>query len=362
MQGYGNVLSVLKSASTGFGGYLGAMAVLKAGKINPMLIRSAAAFATFTGGYRFLRLVLKKLCHQKTNGVFALPPEVIASVERFSPAIAAAGSAFVGNTIDPSYSSSFFVVWLFLRALRTIEWMPSHPLLPTLTMIASVEVIVPGGFNSPEEQHGSYRKFLESFSVGVDVSKMRSPGQGNSIGDVCHPFATDFQFMYKHAIPSLLVKSCQVYYPLHLMSSAINYIMSGRKEFKVANLAENILRSTAFLTGWVGTMWFAVMAHSRYNLRTQGEGELKRRHLMMWAWLGGFWLLFERPSRQVELATYCGAHAINSIYNRYRLSGHIKPSKFFGTFLLMTSCALLLHSWSKQKQSFVNKLLFGEEN
>jgi hypothetical protein len=58
----------------------------------------------------------------------------------------------------------------------------------------------------------------------------------------------------------------------------------------------------------------------------------------------------------VELATYCGAHAVNSLYNRYS-----QPMPNVGTAMLMTSCALLLHSWSKHPNRILNLLFFGEE-
>jgi hypothetical protein len=48
-------------------------------------------------------------------------------------------------------------------------------------------------------------------------------------------------------------------------------------------------------------MWWAVMLHSRHRLATTGDGRVERRHTMMWAWLGGLWVLLEKPGRQVEL-------------------------------------------------------------
>ncbi len=77
---------------------------------------------------------------------------------------------------------------------------------------------------------------------------------------------------------------------------------------------------------------------------------------MMWAWLGGLFVLFEKPGRQVELATYCGAHAINSLYNRY---SHPLPK--VGTAMLMASCAMLLHSWSENPNRLTNYLFFDHE-
>jgi hypothetical protein len=169
-----------------------------------------------------------------------------------------------GNAVDPTFSSSFFVIWLFLRALRTLEMMPNNRWIAPLLMVASVEVIVPAGFNNPNEMHATYQKFLESFAVGVDLNKMRNPGVGKSIGDAVHSYATDFQFMTRHAYPALAIASCSVYWPLHALSALVHYVMSsfskkkkedeGKKGLPEAldNLAENILRSTAFLTGWVG--------------------------------------------------------------------------------------------------------------
>ncbi len=151
-----------------------------------------------------------------------------------------------------------------------------------LAMIASVEVIVPAGFNNPDEMHATYQKFLESFGVGVDLNKMRDPGN-RSIGEAVHSFPSDFQFMTRHAYPSLALASCSVYWPLHAVSTLVQ-LVSGmvKKDSKKSvaeladGLAENILRSTCFLTGWVGTMWAAVLAHSRYLVAQTGNGRVER--------------------------------------------------------------------------------------
>ena len=81
---------------------------------------------------------------------------------------------------------------------------------------------------------------------------------------------------------------------------------------------------------------------------------------MMWAWLGGLYVLIEKRGRQVELATYCSAHALNSLYNRYILKQY-GEQRAGGTVLLMAACAMLLHSWSKEP-NFVKTLFFGEES
>ncbi len=173
-------------------------------------------------------------------------------MERLSPAVAAGVAALAGNAVDPTFSSSFFVIWLFLRAVRTLDVVPSHPALAPLVMVAAVEVIVPGGFNNPEEMHPTYQRFLESFSVGVDVEKMRNPGASNAIGDVVHHFPTDAKFMFQHVYPALALASCQVYWPLHAASSAANWFAWRRKTDGVAtsldSLAENILRSVGPVT------------------------------------------------------------------------------------------------------------------
>jgi hypothetical protein len=151
----------------------------------------------------------------------------------------------------------------------------------------------------------------------------------------------------------IAVKSCKVYWPLHALSASLRLFTKGSMDFP--SLAENILRSTAFLTGWVGMLWWAVLAHSRIL----GRG-VERHHVAMWAWLGGFPVLFERPSRQVELASYCLSHAINSLYNRYRIMGLIRPSNVVGSGLLALSTAILMTSFS-QSPSWVTRRLFGDD-
>ena len=351
-------LAVARQTLVGFAGYVVPMALMKRGRVTRVLIRSAAAFATFTGGYRLIRLLLKRwISYSRKRPSLLLGPIFEAHLERFSPAIAAGLASLFGNAIDPSYSSSFFVIWLFLRAVRTLPMMPSGRIVAPLTMIASVEVIVPAGFNSPEEMHPSYQNFLESFACGVDLNKMRNPGS-KAIGDVVHEYSSDLRFMFQHQYLAIAVKACSVYWPLHALSYLVNRV-TGSRSSDVANLAENILRSTAFLTGWVGTMWWAVMAHSRRLVAQNGNGQVLRRHTMVWAWLGGLYVLIEKPGRQVELATYCSAHALNSLYNRYILKQH-GEQRAVGTLMLMGACAMLLHSWTKEP-NFVKKVLFGEE-
>ncbi len=218
----------------------------RAGRNFFLIVVAAAAFAVFTGGYKAAVLLLKALLAARRRR----PSQFLAlegQVERFSPAIAAAVAALCGNAVDPSFSSSFFVIWLFLRAVRTLEAMPSHRAIAPLVMVAAVEVIVPGGFNNPEEMHPTYQKFLESFAVGVDLQNMRHPGANAAIGDVVHSYPTDFQFMMKHVYPSLALASCSVYWPLHAVSTVVGWFMARKKTDGVAGaldgLAENILRS-----------------------------------------------------------------------------------------------------------------------
>jgi hypothetical protein len=112
---------------------------------------------------------------------------------------------------------------------------------------------------------------------------MRNPGNG-AIGDVVHSFKSDFDFMTRRAYPSLALASCSVYWPLHALSTLSQIamgIVAKKKDGKslpemADSLAENILRSTAFLTGWVGTMWAAVLMHSRYLVAQTGNGRVER--------------------------------------------------------------------------------------
>ena len=344
-----------RQALVGFAGYAVPMAVLRKGRMTRLLLRSASAFAIFTGGYRLFRVLLRKwLEYSKRRPSKLLGPGLEGHVERFSPAIAASVASLCGNAVDPSYSSSFFVIWLFLRALRTLPFAPSSRVVAPLAMVAAVEVIVPAGFNDPSEMHASYQTFLESFGCGVDLNKMRNPGS-RSIGEAVHSYATDAQFMLRAQLPALAVRACSVYWPLHAVSALVSHV-TGARRLDLAALSENIVRSTAFLTGWVGTMWWAVMLHSRWLVARTGRGRVERRHTMLWAWLGGLYVLIEKPGRQAELATYCSAHALNSLLNRYSRGRH----SVAGTLMLMAACAMLLHSWTKEP-NFVKKLLFGQE-
>ena len=193
-------LAVARQALVGFAGYVVPMTLVKRGRLSRVVLRSAAAFATFTGGYRLARVILKRLfAYWKRRPSKVINPALEGHLERYSPALAASLAALCGNAVDPSYSSSFFVIWLFLRAVRTLPFMPDGKLVAPLSMIAAVEVIVPAGFNSPEEMHPSYQNFLESFGCGVDLNKMRNPGN-KAIGDVVHSYPTDIDFMLRHQV------------------------------------------------------------------------------------------------------------------------------------------------------------------
>lgn len=114
---------MLKAAFTGFCSYIVPVALLRGGRLSSAVFRSAGAFAVFTGSYRGLRGLLRELSHAK--GPSVLPPQFAAALKRWSPALAGALAAVLGNALDPSWSSSIFVIWLFIRAIRM--HMPSLP-------------------------------------------------------------------------------------------------------------------------------------------------------------------------------------------------------------------------------------------
>ncbi len=58
----------------------------------------------------------------------------------------------------------------------------------------------------------------------------------------------------------------------------------------------------------------------------------------------------------VSQATYCGAHALNSLYNRYS-----PPRPHLGTAILVAACGMLVHAWSKEPNTVTRWLFFGEE-
>lgn len=350
-----DAVDVLKAGFTGFVTYIVPMALFRGGKLSESVVRSAGAFAVFTASYRGLRAVMRQMTH--ANGPTVVPPHVVDVMDKWSPAIAGALAATLGNAYDSNaWSGSIFVIWLFLRAVRM--HLPSGESIPWAApaiMVAAVEIISPSGFCSVGENHSSYQQFLDSFAVdlGVNVAVMRNPPPGKCIGDAIHRSSSDNAFFLFHVLPNLLVKTCRVYWPLHALAASLRLFTHGSLDLKA--LAENILRSTAFLTGWVGTLWFFVLHHSRLL----GRG-VERRHVSMWAWLGGLWILCERPSRQVELASYCASHAINSLYNRYKMAGIIKPSDTVGSALLAISAAILMNSFSNSP-SWATRRLFGED-
>ncbi len=63
-----------------------------------------------------------------SNGPTLVPPQFAGALTRWSPAIAGALSAAMGNAFDPSWTNSIFVIWLFVRAVRM--YLPSYEQYP----------------------------------------------------------------------------------------------------------------------------------------------------------------------------------------------------------------------------------------
>ena len=75
--------AVLKSAATGFVSYILPAALLRGGRFSSAILRSASAFAVFTGGYRAVRGALRELSHSK-DGPTMLPPQFADVLQRHS--------------------------------------------------------------------------------------------------------------------------------------------------------------------------------------------------------------------------------------------------------------------------------------
>lgn len=75
------LLSVAKGSGLGFAAYLIPFGLLRGGRVNKTLLRSAVAFGVFTGGYRAIRIILKKLTHTEKRSF--IPPQYVEPLQKW---------------------------------------------------------------------------------------------------------------------------------------------------------------------------------------------------------------------------------------------------------------------------------------
>ena len=280
--------------------------LVKRKQIKADVWKMAVAAGTFIGGYRLFNQILQN------NG----EKNITQKTKKF---ISGAASCSLALMIDDSFIGSFFISWLGLRSIRTI--VPNTELGTVLTMCGSASVLCPAAFLHHDEHQKQYQKFMDGMGFNIDRKTlvdqnnpvMRKSLHGWNQWVLCdelhsnlgvHPTTSCLRSILLNVGPKIFLISLKIYGPLYTIFTIIKM-----KTPKLYYLVENILRSSIFLTGYTLTQYLGVMW-----LTSTIKPTISRWEHASFAWLSGLWLLVERKERRPELATYCGAHAINSLY------------------------------------------------
>jgi hypothetical protein len=149
--------------------------------------------------------------------------------------------------------------------------------------------------------------------------------------------------------PRIFWISLKIYGPLYLAWSFF------KLRFPNKNVFENILKSSIFLTGYTVTQYLGVMWFTS-TIRPN----ITRLEHASFAWLSGLWTLLERKERRPELATYCAAQAINSLYLQAKKKGLFKHTHRAIRYSLLIAASGTLAAYMDQHPQFV-KSCFGYE-
>jgi hypothetical protein len=163
-----------------------------------------------------------------------------------------------------------------------------------------------------------------------------------------HPTSSCAQGVIVHVLPKILKIALQLYGPLYL---AWNVFKLRLPQWSF--LFQNIARSTIFLTGYTLSQYYLTMLFTSTLSPT-----MSRNQMATFCWLGGLFTLVERPERRPELAHYCLAHALNSIFIGMRDAGVFKRVHVGFAYLLLSLASGILTHFHKQHAPFV-RMVFG---
>ena len=336
--------SILRCASLSFLVYFVPLALLRRRLRDPAHFRSAVAFGLFAGLYRSVRVLVARLVPQEHR-----------QAHQAAPFVAGALGGLAAVLVDSSFLSSLFVVWWCVRALRSSPWVQrveAHPAGPVAVMCFASGLLSPAGLVAPREHHPSYFRFLVRFfeCSGARFSDFHSPPAGLTIGQTVAPDGRLFAW-YARYVRSVVWESAKIYVPLHLVWAALR--LPARTSLRV--VLSNTARSIAFLSTYTCSMMAMLLADSHFF-----SASPPRWHLHLWTPLAGLAVLVERSNRQAELAFFCLAHAINSVYNHARLRGLVRPNNLIGTLLLMVASGRIMQVTAMTPGRGAH-LLFGEK-
>lgn len=253
-------------------------------------------------------------------------------------------------------------IWWSLRAVRTL--LPSGvSYAPTAIMCAAAAVINPAAFLAQDEHQKGYQKFMERMTLGVQRdSLLGNPVSGPSMHAgwkqmiFCdelqrdlggHPTNSCSRAALLFVAPRIFLISLKLYGPLYLAWNAF-LLRVPNKHF-----LENVIRSSVFLTGYTVTQYLTVMW-----FQSTISPNLKRWQHMSFAWLSGLWTLLERKERRPELAVYCTAHALNSLYMQAKKYGYVSGTPTYISYPLLALSSGILTHFHDQHAPFV-RTVFG---
>lgn len=340
--------SIARCSLLSFLAYFLPFAALKRSFRDPSILRSAVAFGTFSFVYRSVRLLLARLV-----------PQHLKRVHEEAPAISGAAGALACCLVDPSFVSSVFVFWWCVRAFRTlslVDKLQQSTMGIPLLYASTAGLLSIASMHSPEDAHVSYIRFLDKMlqCSGKNLSYYRS----------CPPNVTLLQHLTSHSSISsgffflarmfarVLSAAAQVYIPLNLVWAALRLPMPTAP----SSIAINVARSSFFLACYGFCSIALLMMHSSLV----GGGMPPRLQMVLWTWLPGMSVFIERHNRRAELAFFCLAHALNSVWNRLKRNHLAQPNNAIGIALVMAATGQLMKH-NAERPGRTMHLLFGEK-
>ena len=320
--------SVLRCGVLCFLAYWAPLALLRRKLRDPFHFRSAVAFGLFGFTYRTVRVLISRLASQEKHNQ---------TLHKHSPVVAGCAAAAVAVSVDPSFVSSVFVIWWAMRALRTLPIVQTQveqrKYGPLAVMGVASAFLAPAALAAPEEHHVSYRRFLQGFfeASGTPFEKFQRPDAGLSIGQTIAGDSSIVPWFARYCV-FVSWNAFKLYAPLHLVWALLRLPSLTDPRVIVSNTG----RSVAFLSAYVCGMMAMLLVHSHF-VKTP-----PRWQVSLWTPIPTVSLLVERPNRQAELAFFCLSHAVNSVYNHFRLAGVLKPNNVVGTLLLMAATGRIM--------------------
>ncbi len=333
--------------------------ILRKRRVDGATWRTAVACGAFLGGYRLLSQLLWKNKHLK---------RVTSHLsQRQRNFIAGAVGAGLGLSVDDHFLGSLLVIWWCLRAVRCVLPQDPRGLAPVAIMSAAASILAPAAFQHRDEHAKPYQKFMEMMAFHMDRPAlldqahpdMRPSLHGWDKQVFCdnlnvslggHPTSSCLHSVGTFVAPRIFWISLKMYVPLYLAWAAFRLRVPAAKPF-----IENVMRSSIFLTGYTITQYLTIM----WFTSTVSPNVTRFQHASM-AWLSGLWTLVERKERRPELALYCMAQALNSLYLQAKKKGIVARTPRIVSYFLLIAASGTLAAFHDQHPKFVSTL-FGFE-